>query len=163
MGWVVNVTSRPFYPLERPGTHCTGGWVGPRAGLVGCRKSRSPPEFDPRPVEPVAGHYTDCAYPAPYLQARNRNGTRGLGGHRLALTILFLLISVHLHVRSCVSCADYARLAVVKYECGAMVECCCEGKNRGSLRIASPSATLSQNPTQVAWFRTRAHPVGNVK
>jgi len=22
-----------LYPRERPGTHCTGGWVGPRAGL----------------------------------------------------------------------------------------------------------------------------------
>ena len=22
-----------FYPRERPGTHCTGGWVGSRAGL----------------------------------------------------------------------------------------------------------------------------------
>jgi hypothetical protein len=22
-----------FYPQERPGTHCTGGWVGPRAGV----------------------------------------------------------------------------------------------------------------------------------
>jgi hypothetical protein len=34
-GWVVSVTSRPrFTPGERtPGTHCTGGWVGPRAGL----------------------------------------------------------------------------------------------------------------------------------
>ena len=28
------------YPRERPGTHCTGGWVGPRAGLDWCRKSR---------------------------------------------------------------------------------------------------------------------------
>jgi len=27
-------------PRERPGTHCTGGWVGPRAGLDRCRKSR---------------------------------------------------------------------------------------------------------------------------
>jgi hypothetical protein len=25
---------------ERPGTHCTGGWVGPRAGLDRCGKSR---------------------------------------------------------------------------------------------------------------------------
>jgi hypothetical protein len=35
MGWVVSVTLRPrFSPGERtPGTHCTGGWVGPRAGL----------------------------------------------------------------------------------------------------------------------------------
>jgi len=30
MGRVVNATSRPFYPRERPGTHRTGGWVGPQ-------------------------------------------------------------------------------------------------------------------------------------
>ena len=35
MGWVVNTTPRPLYPRERPGTHCIGGWVGPRAGLDG--------------------------------------------------------------------------------------------------------------------------------
>ena len=28
------------YPQERPGTHCTGGWVGLRASLDWCRKSR---------------------------------------------------------------------------------------------------------------------------
>ena len=33
MGWVVKATPRPLYPRERPGTHCIGGWVGPRAGL----------------------------------------------------------------------------------------------------------------------------------
>ena len=27
-------------PGKRPGTHFTGGWVGPRAGLDGCGKSR---------------------------------------------------------------------------------------------------------------------------
>jgi hypothetical protein len=34
-GWVVSITPRPrFAPGERtPGTHCIGGWVGPRAGL----------------------------------------------------------------------------------------------------------------------------------
>ena len=26
-------------PGNRPGTHCIGGWVGPRAGLDGCEKS----------------------------------------------------------------------------------------------------------------------------
>jgi hypothetical protein len=25
----------PALPRERPGTHCIGGWVGPRAGLDG--------------------------------------------------------------------------------------------------------------------------------
>jgi hypothetical protein len=29
-----------FLPRERPGTHCTGGWVDPRAGLGRCGKSR---------------------------------------------------------------------------------------------------------------------------
>jgi hypothetical protein len=36
MGWVVSTTPRPLHPWERPGTHCTGGWVGPRAGLDLC-------------------------------------------------------------------------------------------------------------------------------
>jgi hypothetical protein len=55
MGWVVNATPRPLYPRERPGIHCVRGWVGLRAGLDGCGKSRSPPGFDPRTVQPVAG------------------------------------------------------------------------------------------------------------
>ena len=50
-----------LYPWERPGVHCTGGWVGPRAGLDRCEKSRLPPGFDPRTVQPVASHYTDYA------------------------------------------------------------------------------------------------------
>jgi len=35
-GCLLNVTPRPLYPRERPGTHCIGGWVGPRAGLDRC-------------------------------------------------------------------------------------------------------------------------------
>jgi len=37
-----------LYPRERPGTHFTGGWVGPRAILDG-REISSPLGFDPRP------------------------------------------------------------------------------------------------------------------
>jgi hypothetical protein len=51
--WVVSTTPRPLNPRERPGTHCTGGWVGPRAR----------PGFDPRTAQPVASHYTDWAIP----------------------------------------------------------------------------------------------------
>jgi len=41
LGWVVNTTPRPPYPRgRRVGTHCRGGWVGPRAGLDGFGKSR---------------------------------------------------------------------------------------------------------------------------
>jgi hypothetical protein len=53
-----------LYPGERtPGTHCTGGWVGPRAGLdtevrekILCPCRESNPD---RPVvQPVVRHYT---------------------------------------------------------------------------------------------------------
>jgi NhaP-type Na+/H+ or K+/H+ antiporter len=56
-GWVVNTTPRPLYPREIPGTHCTGGWVGPRAVWT-CAKILAPPRFDPRTVQPVASRYT---------------------------------------------------------------------------------------------------------
>jgi hypothetical protein len=52
------------YPLERSGTHCIRGWVGPRTGLDGCGKSRPSPGFDPRTVQPVASRYTDRAIAA---------------------------------------------------------------------------------------------------
>ena len=51
-----------LYPWEKPGTHCTGGWVGPRAGLDRCGKSRPPPPgFEPRTVQPIASRYTNYA------------------------------------------------------------------------------------------------------
>ena len=37
-GWVVSTTPRSLYRRERTGTHCTGGWVGPRVGLDGYGK-----------------------------------------------------------------------------------------------------------------------------
>jgi len=40
-----------LYPRDRPGTHFTGGWVGPRAGLGG-RKISSPLGFDAGPSSP---------------------------------------------------------------------------------------------------------------
>ena len=59
MGWMVNATPRPLCPRERRVTHCIGGWVGPRAGLDGCGKSRPAPGFDARAVQSVASRYTD--------------------------------------------------------------------------------------------------------
>jgi hypothetical protein len=40
-----------LYHRERPGTHFTGGLVGPRADLDG-RKISSPQRFDPGPSSP---------------------------------------------------------------------------------------------------------------
>jgi len=46
-----------LYTRERPGTHCTGGWVEPRVGLDRCGKSRPPPGFDPWTFQLVANRY----------------------------------------------------------------------------------------------------------
>ena len=67
MGWVANPTPRPLYSRERPGTHYLGGWVGLRAGLDRRGKSRPPPGFDPRTVQPVGSRCTDCVIPAHHL------------------------------------------------------------------------------------------------
>ena len=46
---------------ERPSTHCTGGWVGPRAGLDRCGKSRPLRGFVLETIQPLASRYTDWA------------------------------------------------------------------------------------------------------
>jgi len=43
---------RPLYPRERLGTHIIGGWVGPTAGLDGCKKSRPHQDSIPKPSSP---------------------------------------------------------------------------------------------------------------
>jgi len=45
-----------LYPRERPGTHCTGGWVGHRADLDRCEKSR--PHRDWIPDRPARSSVT---------------------------------------------------------------------------------------------------------
>ena len=53
--WVSGQQHAPaaLYPRERPDTHFTEGWVGPRAGLDG-RKISSPPGSDPGPLSPLS-------------------------------------------------------------------------------------------------------------
>jgi hypothetical protein len=52
MGWVVNATLRLLYPGDRPGTRGIGDWVGPRARLDGCEKSRPRRVSIPGPSNP---------------------------------------------------------------------------------------------------------------
>jgi hypothetical protein len=72
MGWVVSVTPRPRLTPggSTLGTHWTGGWVGPRAGLdtegrgkIICPCRGSNPDL--LVVQPVVRHYTAWAIPAP--------------------------------------------------------------------------------------------------
>ena len=56
-GWSKGRPGR-FTSRERPGTHCTGGWVGPQDWSGRRRESSPSPGFDPRTVQPVASRYT---------------------------------------------------------------------------------------------------------
>jgi hypothetical protein len=56
MGWVVSTTPQPLYPWERPGTHCTGGWVGERVWKI-----LPPVGFDPRTFQPILSCYAYLA------------------------------------------------------------------------------------------------------
>jgi hypothetical protein len=62
--WSASRPGRSFTPGERtPGTHCTGGWVGPRAGLdTEVRGKILFPRWGSNPdrpvVQPVVIHYT---------------------------------------------------------------------------------------------------------
>ena len=52
-------------PGKRPGTHRIGGWVGLRAGLDGCGKSRPHPTgIRSRTVQPVAQSLYRLSYRA---------------------------------------------------------------------------------------------------
>jgi hypothetical protein len=51
-------------PGKRPGIHCIGGWVSPRADLDGCEKSRRHRYSMPGPSSTVASRYTAYAIPA---------------------------------------------------------------------------------------------------
>ena len=70
-GWSAPCPGR-FTPRKRSGTHCTGGWLAPRAGLDGCGKSSPAPGLDPRTVQPVASRYTDWAIPAARIRVCNK-------------------------------------------------------------------------------------------
>jgi hypothetical protein len=59
MGWVVKATPLPLYPRETPGTHCIGGWLGPRSSLEDVKNLAPQPGFNPRSVQSVASSYTD--------------------------------------------------------------------------------------------------------
>jgi hypothetical protein len=51
-------------PGKRPGTHRTGCWVGPTAGLGGCGYLAPYRDWILGPTKPVASRYTNCTIPA---------------------------------------------------------------------------------------------------
>jgi hypothetical protein len=89
MGCGISVTPRPlFYARERPGAYCTGGWVGPRAGVDRCGKSRShrdsiPGRSSPYPVA------IPTELPSPHDP---EDRARNIISFRLSSKMMFLLV-----------------------------------------------------------------------
>ena len=90
MGWLVNAAPWPLYPPERPGSHCTGGSVGPRVGLDGCGKSQPPTGIRSldRPVRSESLYRLSYAGPCCCYTLLFRSGR---GGGRLGLLLTFVL------------------------------------------------------------------------
>jgi len=99
MGWVVNATPRPLYPRERRGTHCIGGWVGPRAGLDRCGKSRVHRDSIRGPSSPQQGAVRivclfvkcDCGYRVQRI-AIGCSKTSAVGQHEQDVFAIFCLL-----------------------------------------------------------------------
>jgi hypothetical protein len=92
---VVNATPRPLYPLERPGIHCIGGWVCPKSGLDGYRKTRPHRDSVPEPTSPwVNQHMYLIKLIYDKYQSPTRFGTGILSDQRNTTVALVEIIKV---------------------------------------------------------------------
>jgi hypothetical protein len=83
-GWVINAMPRPLYPHERPSTNCIVGWVGARADLDGCRKSRPHWASIPGPSSPQQVPIpTELSWPTVEFQNHRQIATRTLVRHTI--------------------------------------------------------------------------------
>ena len=82
MGWMVNATPRPLYPLERHPVPIVqeSEWT-PGPVWKGARSLASPSEFDPRTIQPLASRCIDYGIPA----------------HKWAVVCLFTYVLVRRH------------------------------------------------------------------
>ena len=83
--------SRPgrSLPRERPGTHCTGGWVGLRAGLNRCGKYRLHRDSIPGPSSPQAVAIPATLPDTPYVIGTDHLSNHSLQAHHKIPLILW--------------------------------------------------------------------------
>jgi hypothetical protein len=89
-GCVVSVTPWPFYPRERPGTHCTGGWVGPqgRSGRVW-------------KISPTPGFFFLLNSSPRYIRSLSDRLLHNVASQTLDSTRNTVLVSAHFHSFHC--------------------------------------------------------------
>jgi len=78
-GWGVSVTPRPLFTAGKDPTPIVQEAEYPRGSLDRCGKSRSPPGFDPRTVQPVASRYIPTTLPGPHTHDVEVHTSRASG------------------------------------------------------------------------------------
>ena len=94
---MVSSTLRPhFTPQERPGTHFTVGWVGPRAGMDRCGKSR--PHRDSIPDRPARSSVAiPTELPGPLLLYKRSHNAICHDPTAIDATIPYVSRRIHAH------------------------------------------------------------------
>jgi hypothetical protein len=59
-------------PGKRPGIHCIGGWVGSKAGLDGCGKSRLHQDSNPGPSRARSESLYGLSHPGPHNSMQSK-------------------------------------------------------------------------------------------
>jgi hypothetical protein len=97
--WVGGQCHAPavLYPRKRPGTHYTGGWVGPRAGLDRCGKSR--PTGIRSPDRPAR---SQLLYRLSYPAHKDLSAPQYSDHNKCTKSILTLTLSLITHSVSCI-------------------------------------------------------------
>ena len=91
MGVGVSTTPGRFTPEKDPVPIVQAARWAHRAGLGGWGKSRPPPGFDPRTVQPVASRYTDWAIAARIFNYTDQKPTKDTVHRQIPIIALNLL------------------------------------------------------------------------
>jgi len=135
--------SAALYPRERLGTHCTGGWVGPWAGLDRCGKSRPlPPEFDPWTVQPVASRYTDYATrPTHLMSSSAKNDWKWENNDHVRLQTPLRPSAAKKFHTSKKQCSHEAGVTTTQYIYSTTIYTCQHAESTKQCQILSPFTT----------------------
>jgi len=118
--WGVSVTPRPLFT---PANHCRGGWLGPRAGLDKCGKSRPPPRFR-SPDRPALSH---SLYRLSYPAHSCSSSYLELPGFHCVVRNLATLFQLRVSHAVGLECANFVKCEYIQIIRG-LWRCICQNK-----------------------------------
>ena len=140
-----------LYARERPGTHCTGSWVGPRSGLDRCGKSRShqdsiPGLPSPQPVAiPTTLPGPPCVHSSAFVGKTTSLNWRYTTSEAIIysfIDVMFLITYIHKSGRF-IRFSEY----IAGWKTGEFCFRCSKGRNSSSL----PSTYTGSGPDSLVF------------